>query len=68
MGNAGGTHRISAVNRGSKDKKKGPETGVELRYYTKREYRGLSTAQKKELQQLIEMNQRSKMEVRRVRL
>ena len=47
-----GTHRISAVGKGAKGGKRGPETGVELRYYTKKEYSGLSAAEKKELQQL----------------
>ena len=41
-----GSQRISNVK--SKNKKKG-QTGVELRYYTKNEYRSLSKEQKKEL-------------------
>ena len=44
-------HRVSAV-KGAKGGKRGPETGVELRYYTRKEYGGLSQAEKKELQQL----------------
>ena len=50
--NASNVHRISAVNKASNGGKKGPQTGVELRYYTKKEYSRLSTAEKKELQQL----------------
>lgn len=54
-----GTHRISAVGKGAKGGKRGPETGVELRYYTKKEYSGLSAAEKKELQQLRKASSKS---------
>ena len=54
-GNVTSTHRVSAINNhkgNNKNGKKGSETGIELRYYTKSEYNKLSTAEKKELHQL----------------
>ena len=51
-GNISGTHRVSVVNKGNKNGKKGSDTGIELRYYTKSEYNKLSNAEKKELHQL----------------
>ena len=50
-----GNHRINAVKTKGKGKgnhKIGPNTGVELRYYTKAEYRNLSNNKRKELAQL----------------
>ena len=43
---------VSRVSGGVGEMKKGPETGVEVRYYTKKEYGKLSQAQKKELAKL----------------
>ena len=54
-GNTTTTHRVSGV-KGSRNKNsnatKGPETGVEYRYYTKKEYAKLSHDQKKELAEM----------------
>ena len=55
--NVSNTQRISASRTTSDggDTKKGPETGVEIRYYTKKEYAKLSQAQRKELAKLREL-------------
>ena len=52
--NVTSTQRISVSRVGGVigDTKKGPETGVEVRYYTKKEYGRLSQAQKQELAKL----------------
>ena len=47
--NASNVHRISNVK--TKNAKKGGKSGVELRYYTKNEYRSLSKEQKAELRE-----------------
>ena len=51
------SHRVSAVRKGGKFKSKGTgDTGVEFRYYTGKEYKSLSKAQKKELSEWRERN------------
>ena len=55
--NQASSHRVSAVRKGGKFKSKGTgETGVEFRYYTGKEYKSLSRAQKKELSDWRESN------------
>ena len=51
---AEGSQRISSVKSSSnytRNKKGVGKTGIELRYYTKEEYKGLTKAQKKKLQE-----------------
>ena len=43
---------VSKTNQDNINVKKGPKTGVEVRYYTKKEYSKLSHAQRKELSEL----------------
>ena len=51
--NAITAHRVAAVNKKENNNTKtGPKTGIELRYYTKKEYAKLSQDQKKELAEL----------------
>ena len=54
---------VSKTSNSNPNLKKGPVTGVELRYYTKKEYGKLSHAQRKELAELREGNKNTNVNV-----